>query len=124
MPKNVCPNMVMGTLQDLIETPLYKDLNVNIHHQWVSLFTLHINLGSQIPTYNNASSDNYDSNNEKKHCTPIDSMTHNFLNVLKIMDYENTIYFIAPSQDFHPLGLFKDKHSKELNFLALFYKQP
>jgi hypothetical protein len=30
---NVRPNMVMVNLQDLIETPLYKDLNVNIHHQ-------------------------------------------------------------------------------------------
>jgi hypothetical protein len=27
-------------------------------------------------------------------------------------------------QDFHPLGLFKDKHSKELNFPTLFYGQP
>ncbi len=32
MLENVCPNMVMVTLRDLIETPLYKDLNVTIHH--------------------------------------------------------------------------------------------
>jgi hypothetical protein len=32
------------------------------------------------------------------------------------MDYENAIYFITPSQNFHPLGLFKHKHSEELNF--------
>jgi hypothetical protein len=64
----------------------------------------------QIPTYNNATSDNSDFNNEKIHCTPIDSMIHNFLDVPKIMDYENTIYFIAPSQGFHLLGLFEDKH--------------
>jgi hypothetical protein len=44
MSKNVCPNMVMVVLQDLIETPLYKDLNVTIHHQWESLFALHMNL--------------------------------------------------------------------------------
>jgi len=29
---NVHPNMVMVVLQDLIETSLYKDLNVTIHH--------------------------------------------------------------------------------------------
>ncbi len=87
----------IGVLQDLIETPSYKYLNVNIHHQWASLFTLHVNLKSQIPAYNNASSDNFDSDNEKIHCTPIDSMIHNFLDAPKIMDYENTIYFITPS---------------------------
>ncbi len=32
MLENVCPNMVMVTLRDLIETPLYKDLNVTTHH--------------------------------------------------------------------------------------------
>jgi hypothetical protein len=32
MSKNVHPNM-MVFLRDLIETPLYKDLNVTIHHQ-------------------------------------------------------------------------------------------
>jgi len=69
-----------------------------------------MNLEYQIFIYNNASFDNFDSNNEEIHCTPIYSMIHNFLNVLKIMDYENIIYFIASSQGFHPLNLFKDKH--------------
>jgi hypothetical protein len=40
------------------------------------------------------------------------------------MDYENIIYSIAPSIDFHPLGLFKNKHSKELYFPTLFNGQP
>jgi hypothetical protein len=48
MSKNVCPNMVMVVLQDLIETPLYKDLNVTIHHQWENAFTLHMDFKSQI----------------------------------------------------------------------------
>jgi hypothetical protein len=81
-----------------------------------------MNLESQISTYNNASSNNFDFDNEKLHCTPTNSMIHNFLDVLKIMDYENTVYYIAPSQKFQPLGLFKNKHSKELKFLTLFYR--
>jgi hypothetical protein len=105
---DVCPNMVMVILRDLIETPLYKNLNVTIHHQWASFFTLHMNLESQIPTYNNVSSDNFNFNNEKIHCTSINSMIHKFLDVPQIMDYENIIYSIAPSQKFHPLG-FKKK---------------
>ncbi len=57
-------------------------------------------------------------------CAPIDSMTHNFLHASKINDYENIIYSIAPSQDFHPLGLFRDNHLEELNFPTLFYGHP
>jgi hypothetical protein len=54
----------------------------------------------QIFTYNNASSDNSDYNNEKIHCTSTDSMIHNFLDASKIMDYENTIYYIAQIKTF------------------------
>jgi hypothetical protein len=82
-----------------------------------------MNLKSQIHTYNNASSDNFNSNNEKKQSTQTNLMINIFLDVPKIMDYENTIYFIAPNQYFHPLGLFKDKHSKELKFPTLYYEQ-
>jgi hypothetical protein len=83
-----------------------------------------MNSESQIPIYNNASFDTFDFDNEQIHCTPIDLMVHKFLDAPKIMDYENTIYYIAPSQNFYLLGLFKYKHSKELNFPTLFYGQP
>jgi hypothetical protein len=43
MSNNVCPNMMIVVLQNLIETPMYKDLNVTIHHQWANLFVLHMN---------------------------------------------------------------------------------
>jgi len=81
-----------------------------------------MNSKSQIPTYNNGSSNNSNSNNEKIHYTPTNSMIHNFLDVPKIMSYENTIYSIAPNLNFHPLYLFKDKHSKKLKFPTLSYK--
>ncbi len=61
MLRNVHPNILMIILRYLIETPLYKDLNVTIHHQHASLFALHMNSKSQIFTYNNASSNNFDS---------------------------------------------------------------
>lgn len=38
---NVRPNIVMMALQDLIETPLYKDLNVTICLQCTSLFAMY-----------------------------------------------------------------------------------
>jgi len=40
------------------------------------------------------------------------------------MDYDTIIYFIGPNKIFHPLNLFKNKHSKEQNFPTLFDKQP
>jgi hypothetical protein len=64
MLRNVHPNMVMVVLRYLIEPLLFKDLNVTIHHQWASLFILHMNLESQIFTYINASFNNSDSDNE------------------------------------------------------------
>ncbi len=70
--------MVMITLRNLIQTPLYKDLNVSIHHQWASLFALHMNSKFQILIYNNGSFENFDSKNEEIHYTPKTSMIHNF----------------------------------------------
>ncbi len=60
-----------------------------------SLFTLHINSKSQLLTYNNASSYNSNSNNEKIHCTPINSKIHNFFDAPKnwIM---KTLYILLP----------------------------
>jgi hypothetical protein len=40
------------------------------------------------------------------------------------MDYENTIYYITPNFFKKHLHLFKNKHSKKLNFSTLFYGQP
>ncbi len=77
----------------------------------------------QILIYDNASSDKFNFNNNKIHYTPTNSMIHNFLDVPKIMNYDNIIYFVAPSQNFHPLSLFKYKNSKKLIFSTLFYEQ-
>jgi hypothetical protein len=85
-----------------------------------------LNINSKFETQNhdNSSFDNFNSESEEKNYTPIDSMIHNFLEVLKIMDYDNTIYYIAPGKHFHPLSLFKDKHLEEQNFPTLFYGHP
>ncbi len=37
------------------------------------------------------------------------------------MDYENIIYWIAINEQFHLLGLFKDKHPKKKKNPTLFY---
>jgi hypothetical protein len=87
MSRHVRPNRVMISLQDLIETLLYKDLNVTIHYQWASLFTSLMDLKSQIFNYSDASSNNFDSDNKEIHCTLTNLTIHNFLEILKIMNY-------------------------------------
>ncbi len=57
-------------------------------------------------------------------CTNKNSMIHNFLDAYNFNDYKNIINFITTNQDFHPLGLFRDNHSKELNFPTLFCGHP
>jgi hypothetical protein len=79
-----------------------------------------MNSKSQILTDYNASSNNYNFDNEKIHCTLTNLMIHNFLDALNIMDYENIIYSIALSQNFHPFNLFTDKHLETLNFQHCF----
>jgi hypothetical protein len=79
MSGNVCPNMVMIILRDLIGTQLYKNLNVIAHHQWASLFTLHMDLEFQIFNSSDASFDNFNFDNEELHCTTTNLMIHNFL---------------------------------------------
>jgi hypothetical protein len=37
---NVCPNLIMTTLHDFLNTPLYKDSNISIHSQWFDMVTL------------------------------------------------------------------------------------
>jgi hypothetical protein len=109
----------MVTLQYLIKTPLYKDLNVTIHHQWENLFTLHMDLKSQILNYIGASY-NISILIVKKILYTNRLMIHNCLDIPKMMDYDNTIYSITLSQNFHLLGLFKNKHLEELDFPTLF----
>jgi hypothetical protein len=84
-----------------------------------------MDLESQVLNFSDASFDNFDFDNEELYCTPTNLTIHNFLDIPKRMDYENNICSIAPSQHFHLLSLFKDKHSKELIFFpTLFYGQP
>ncbi len=70
-------------LRYLIKTLIYKYLNVTFHHQWPSLFILHMDLESQIVNSSDASSNNFDFDSETLHCTPINTMIDNFLEAPK-----------------------------------------
>jgi hypothetical protein len=55
--------------------------------------------------YNDASFNNFDFNSEEIDYTPIISIIHNFFKAPKIINYDNTIDFIAQSQLFHPFKI-------------------
>jgi hypothetical protein len=77
---NVCLNLVMLALKDLISTPSYSNLNVTIHTQWNNLFSMHTTLYNQTNDQYISSSDDSNFENENRvTCAPIDSMIHNFL---------------------------------------------
>jgi hypothetical protein len=71
--------MIMVILWNFIETPLYKNLNLTIHHQWASLFDFAYEFKISNSYYNNASFNNYDSNNEKIHNITTNSIISNNL---------------------------------------------
>jgi hypothetical protein len=73
---NVC-------FQDLIKMPLYKNLNVTIHHQWESLFNLHINSNFQTHICDNLSSNNFYFDSEKMRCTSTYTSMHYFLDIFQ-----------------------------------------
>jgi hypothetical protein len=86
---------------------------------------MYIILSNQTNDQNISSFDDSNSENEDHVIyLLVDSMIHKFLDGSKINDYKNIICYIVPNQCFHPLGLFKDNHLKELIFPTLFYGHP
>jgi len=75
---NVRPNMIMLALKDLLNTPLYRELNVRIHPLWSSLFAIH--LQTKIENDNSeediANQDNFE---EEIEDVFTETMVHNFL---------------------------------------------
>jgi hypothetical protein len=124
MSGNIRPNITMIALKDLMTTPLYKECNVVIRPQWNSLFALHMqsssNLDINMDIEDNSNVDNFEEDIENP---PSETLVHNFLDSKKIYDFEN-LMSIAPSQEYSPIGIFKDKNSEELNYPTLFSGHP
>jgi hypothetical protein len=124
MSGNIRPNIIMIALKDLIKTPLYKECNIVIRSQWNSLFALNMqsssNLDVNMDIEDNSNADNFEEDIED---SPSETFVHNFLDSEKIYDFEN-LMSIASSQEYSPVGIFKDKNSEELNYPILFSGHP
>lgn len=62
------------------------------------------------------------SSKEDQQNNPTDTLIHNFLHAEQIDNHEKLS--MAPSQDYHPLGLFRNKSCEELNLPTLFFGHP
>jgi hypothetical protein len=119
MSDNVRPNMIMLALKDLLNTPLYKELDVKIHHAWDSLFRIHVNIKTEENFIDDIDviKDSFEEDVEQ---VSTDTMIHYVLDSDRINDYDKMLV-VAHSEDYYPLSIFKNKYSKELNFPTLFY---
>jgi hypothetical protein len=77
------------------------------------------NLDVNMDIEDNSNADNFEDIED----SPSETLVHNFLDSEKIYDFEN-LMSIAPSQEYSPVGIFKDKNSEELNYPTLFSRHP
>ena len=86
MSGNVRPNMIMLTLKDLLSTPLFKELDVKIHHAWDCLFRIHVTIKTEENIIDDIDvvKDNFKEDVEQ---VSTDTMIHNFLDSDRIKTY-------------------------------------
>jgi hypothetical protein len=61
---------------------------------------------------------------ESKNERPVETLIHRLIDSQCIRDLQDKTVEIAPAEGKRPLGIFKDKVSKEMNFPTLFYGDP
>ncbi len=111
----------MSALYALLDTPLYKNIEVNIHPQWNSIFALsqqtqNANVAENVDNThedNNTNNQSCETNNEdgfeeQHENVATDTMVQNLLSSEQIYDYFEKTIVVAPGQDSKPLGLFHD----------------
>jgi hypothetical protein len=121
---NVHPKFIMLALHDLFNTPLSDNSKIAIHPQWFDMFTLSMQINTNV-SYDINDDESCDHSNEdrfeeEQEDILTDTMVQNILSSEPIYDNFENVVIMAPGQDFKPLGLFQDPHCEELNFPTLF----
>ena len=115
---NIRPKKVMCALNDLWNTSLYKRKQIVINYEWKKHFDQsrqdHQNDSPKMKELDSPYADN-DLERQTK------TLVHGYSEAHLIHDLDTIIIQITPSEGFHPLGIFQDKLSGELNFLTLFF---
>ena len=77
---------------------------------------------NSVETLENSSE--FDTSDESDNETLVETLVHGFTDSQCIRDLQEKIVEIAPADGQCPLGIFKDKFAKEMNFPTLFYGYP
>ncbi len=121
----VQPKVIMKTLLDLCNTPIYKEAKVSIKKDWANLFESNkIIEENELPIFFNVifNKHNMDQFEEVVENTSTYSLVQFKKKIEQIFDqvYE-TFIFVAPSEEFQPLGLFQDVKCEKYNYPTLFF---
>ena len=116
MTGTVRPLETMKAARGLLDTSLYKDNNVLMNKEWKE----HVKnlLGQAI----HVSPSNAEIDAEFEGNT--DVLLHGVYCSEQVVDHNDSIFNVAPSEGFSPLGLFTDKFCEELCFPQLFFGEP
>lgn len=115
---NIRPKKVMIASCDLCNTCLYKNEQIVINKEWKKHFDQNKQNHENIDTPSDQLDSPYSNDNLE---SIIETLVHDYSDAHVIHDLDTRIILIAPSEGFHPLGIFKDKIYEEINFPTLFY---
>ena len=110
----VRPLLTVCALKSLLQSTVYKDNCVRLNLAWHT----HTEAlqRAQLPI---VASPHCEEELEDEALS--DYMLHNFATSQQMVDLNDSIYHIAPSEGFQPLSVFKDTWCEELSFPTLFY---
>lgn len=115
---NIHPKNVVISLEDLCNTPLYKNKGILVNNKWEHV----INKSIKGHVNDLANMEYHDSIDEDDDIEPVyEEMVHGYGQTYVIVDFKNRIIQIAPSEGLQQIGIFRDMFTKELNFPTLFY---
>jgi hypothetical protein len=100
----------MLALHDLLNTPLYENLEITIHPHWLDMFTLSMqiitNVSCDVDDDESCDHNNENRFEEKQEDILINTMMQNILSSKQIYDYFENVVIVALSQNFQTIGPF------------------
>ena len=112
----VRPLETMKATRVLLDTSLYKDNNVLMNREWKEHIENLLAQAIHVTPTNVEIDEQYEGNT--------DVLLHGVYCSEQVVDRNDSIFNVAPSEGFSPLGLFTDKFCEELCFSQLFFGEP
>jgi hypothetical protein len=115
--RKVCVNIVMRALRELCSRTPYMVENISINKDWADVLEQDSKICMENTNYDRESDMDTKLDSER----PTETLIHGFIESQHIHDLQEKIIEITHTGRKHPLGIFKDKYAKKMNFPTLFY---